>query len=371
VAKINLDIAVNQRDAQRKINRLSKSTDQARRGFDRLSLSVKQSSTAFGSFVGNVAAIGFTRLIGGLAGLGASSVRVTGELETLATQFEVLTGSVATANQAVQDLQQFAATTPFQFKDLARATQRLLSFGFTLEEAKDNLKDLGDVAAASGSDINELSLIFGQVRAAGKLTGERLLQLQERAIPIGPAIAKSLGVAESAVRELVSQGKVDFATFEEAFKSLNDAGEFAFEGTIKRARTLEGRISTLKDNFELLQANIGQKLGPAFKALLSTVTTFIQRIQQTRAFNSFLETLSSSIPSAIEFAINAFSFLVNTTLNLLKAFNLVRSGIATAISAIVQGIEKLFKAIGAVEKFLGLDSFAKTADELAQVKSLK
>lgn len=366
MAKINLEIAVNQRNAQRKIDRLTKSTSQARKGFDRLSLSVKQSSSAFSSFVGNVAAIGFTRLIGGLAALGASSVKVTGELETLTTQFEVLTGSTETANAAVQDLQQFAATTPFQFKDLARATQRLLSFGFTLEEAQENLKDLGDVAAASGADIGELSLIFGQVQAAGRLTGERLLQLQERAIPIGPALAETLGVAESAVRGLVSQGVVDFATFEEAFKSLNDEGQFAFEGTIKRARTLEGRISTLRDNFELLQANIGQRLGPAFKALLSTVTIFIQRIQNTQAFNSFLETLSSSIPSAIDLAINSFSFLINTTLNVLKGFNLLRSGLATAISTIVAGIGKFIEAIGSVSEFLGLNTFARANKQFSE-----
>ena len=54
MAKINIDIAVNNRGAQAKVDRLTRSTKEASRGFDKLSLSVKQSSGAFGSFVGNV-----------------------------------------------------------------------------------------------------------------------------------------------------------------------------------------------------------------------------------------------------------------------------------------------------------------------------
>lgn len=358
MAKVNIDIAVNERKAQQKIDRLTKSTKNAQKGFDRLTVSVKQSSSAFGSFVGNVAAIGFTKLIGSMASLVGSSVKVTGEIETLKTQFEVLTGSVGLANKAVKDLQEFAASTPFQFKDLAKSEQRLLSFGFTLEETQERMQDIGDVAAASGADISELSLIFGQVRAAGKLTGERLLQFQERAIPIGPALAKSLGVAESSIKDLVSKGKVDFETFEKAFQSLNDTGEFAFEGMTKRSRTLEGRISTLKDNFELLQANIGSRLAPAFKALVSTVTTFIQKIQASNSFNSFLETMSARIPAAIQFAIESFSFVINSIFNVIKVFNLFRSGVTTALSVVIQAFTSFIDIYAKVINALGLGDTA-------------
>ncbi len=358
MAKVNIDIAVNQRQAQQKIERLTRSTKGAQKGFDRLTVSVKQSGSAFSSFVGNVAAIGFTKLIGSMASLVGSSVKVTGEIETLKTQFEVLTGSVGLANKAVKDLQEFAASTPFQFKDLAKAEQRLLSFGFTLEETQDRMKDIGDVAAASGAGISELALIFGQVRAAGKLTGERLLQFQERAIPIGPALAKSLGVAESSIKDLVSKGKVDFETFEKAFQSLNDTGEFAFEGMTKRSRTLEGRISTLKDNFELLQANVGGKLAPAFKALVSVLTTFIQKISASKVFNDFLETLSTKIPAAIDFAIQSFSFVINSIFNVIKVFNLFRSGVTTALSVVIQAFTSFIDIYAKVINALGLGDTA-------------
>ncbi len=358
MSDVNINIKVNDTAAKAKMDRLTASSKKATKQFNTMSVSVKNSTSAFKVFAGNVAAIGFTKLVSGLTSFVGASVKVTGEIETLRTQFEVLTGSVGTANKAVQDLQQFAASTPFKFKDLAKAEQRLLSFGFTLEETQERMVDIGDVSAASGADIAEMALIFGQVNAAGKLTGERLLQLQERAIPIGPAIAKTMGIAESAVRDAVKNGKVDFQTFEKAFQSLNDTGEFAFEGMVKRSRTLEGRLSTLSDNFELLQANVGSKVAPAFKALITTVTLFIQKIQNTRAFNDFLETLANSIPSAITFAIDSFSFLINTVLNTIKIFNLFRSGVTTAISLVLKAFNTLVSGMVSIVDALGLGDTA-------------
>lgn len=356
--KVNIDISVNQKKAQQKLDRLTKTTKQTKKGFDRLTVSVKQSGSAFSTFVGNVAAIGFTKLIGSMSSLVGSSIKVTGEIETLKTQFEVLTGSVGLANKAVRDLQEFAASTPFQFKDLAKSEQRLLSFGFTLEETQDRMGDIGDVAAASGADISELALIFGQVKAASKLTGERLLQFQERAIPIGPALAKTMGVAESSIKDLVSEGKVSFDIFEKAFQSLNDKGQFAFDGMTKRSKTLEGRVSTLKDNFELLQANIGGKMAPAFKALTSSVTIFIQKISNNVAFNGFLDTLSDKIPAAINFAIKSFSFVVNSVFNVIKVFHLFRSGVTKALSVVIQAFTSFIDIYAGVINALGLGDTA-------------
>lgn len=187
------------------------------------------------------------------------------KIEDLETQFVTLTGSIGNASALLVDLQEFAASTPFQLEGLADASKTLLSFGFGQDEVIGKLKQLGDVAAATGKDLGEITLIYGQVQAAGKLTGERLLQFQERAINLAPAIANIMGVAESSVRDLVSKGKVSFEIFSEAFKSLSaEGGQFA-EGMIKQSKTLSGVLSTLTDNFKLLVADIGKDLLPIVK----------------------------------------------------------------------------------------------------------
>lgn len=358
MADVNIKITLQKDRAQAQLDSLQKSTRRSQKSFDQLAVSVKNSTSAFKVFAGNVAASAFTSLTRSVAEFGASTVKVTGEIETIAAQFEVLTGSAGSANKAIQDLQRFAAQTPFSFKDLAKAEQRLLSFGFSLDRSQELLGELGDVAAASGGDIKELALIFGQVQAAGKLTGERLLQFQERAIPIGPALAKSLGVAESSIKDLVSNGQISFAEFEKAFETLNDTGEFAFEGMIKRSRTLDGRLETLSDSFEQLQASVGSQLAPALKAATTSLTVFIDKIQQSQGFKEFLTFIGDNIPTAIQFAVNSFSFIVNSIFNVIKGFNLFRSGVASAVSAVVFSLTELVKGFQIAVNALGLGDTA-------------
>lgn len=225
--------------------------------------------------VATKAGLAFAAFGGGITAV----INEASKIEQVTTRFEVLTGSVETANQTIKNLQEFSARTPFSFEGISQAGAQLISFGVEAENLVPRLEAIGDVAAASGSDLGEISLIFGQVAAAGKLTGERLLQLQERAIPIGPALAKTMGVAESAVRDLVSSGKVGFKDFEKAFDSLSQEGGAAFGGIEKQSQTLVGQISTLKDNISLVAAEIGKSLLPVAKQLVTSLTAVLGAIR--------------------------------------------------------------------------------------------
>lgn len=211
-------------------------------------------------------------LIGVFVGIGAAvkgfvtgTIESAAALEDVRAQYNVLTGSIQSADAALKQLQAFSAATPFKFDEVANAGRILLSFGFTVDSLTERLQRIGDVAAATNSDFKDIAMIYGQVAAAGKLTGERMLQLQERGINVGPALAKSMGVAETAVRDLVSKGEVDFATFEKAFNSLSEKGGIAFGGLSEKSQTLSGKISTASDNFDMLAQNIGNIFLPAAK----------------------------------------------------------------------------------------------------------
>jgi tape measure domain-containing protein len=234
------------------------------------------------------AAVGFA----GLTAAAGFAINEARKIEAVTTQFEVLTGSAGEAAKIVKDLQQFSAKTPFQFEGIAKASQQLLGFGFEADQVQGKLQQIGDVASAVGRPIEEVGFIFGQVAAAGKLTGERLLQFQERAIPIGPAIAKTMGIAETAVKDAVSKGQVDLATFEKAFASLSEKGGFAFEGMIKQSKTLGGVMSTVKDNVSIFAAEIGQEMLPVVKVMAENFLKFIQNLRESgegvKTFNTVL-----------------------------------------------------------------------------------
>jgi len=263
----------------------------------------------FGKGFGDVASKALKGVLAGIAAAASAAFVLKGaavasaEVEQITTRLKTLTGSADAAAIVLKDLRQFAAETPFQLTDIANAATKLVAFGVSASEVKDVIKEIGEVAAGTGSDIGELALIYGQVGAAGKLTGERLLQLQERSVPIGPALAKSMGVAEASIKDLVSQGKVTQDVFNKAFSSMSAAGG-QFEGALKaQSQTVSGILSTLSDNFFDLSVSIGDTLKPA---IINSSQQLIVAMQEMSKI------VNSNGPSMIKFFTSMANVLVVT-----------------------------------------------------------
>ncbi len=263
------------------------------------------------------------------------------EVEKLETSLTVLLGSANAAKNTLKDLQEFAAETPFQLSGIASAASQLLAFGISQDKIIPKLKNLGDVAAGSNTSLEEVALIFGQVSAAGKLTGERLLQLQERAIPIGPALAKSLGVAESQVKDLVSSGKIGFAEFEAAFESLSREGGL-FEGALsKQSKTIGGVLSTLGDNFFNLQVELGKTFGPA---IISSAETFIT------IFKGFADRIKADGPLITDTISKLTDFLLITPSKFWV--NFFGDGATTSLSKVNEEMAAIKEQIASTQRLL-------------------
>lgn len=283
---------------------------------------------AAANFLGELAADAvrqFTRSLGDLA---IGIVDGARRFEQLNVRFEVLTGSAETAGAVLRDITEFAATTPFELEGISNAAAQLLSFGTSVGDVRGQLESIGNVAAAVNQPIERLSFIFGQIQAQGRLTAERLNQLQEASIPIGPALAKTLGIAESQLRDFVSNTGVSFEQFQQAFNSLSQEGGPAFNALIKQSTTLEGLISNLKDTFTLLQVEIGNQLLPTLKEFLGAVLTGIQQNKDfivslgTGAIKVFAQTLALgvnafnvllAIVDAAVIGFDSFKFVIEST----------------------------------------------------------
>ena len=321
------------------------------KGLSKVSSDFKASSAKMNSISQGLAS---KALIAGAAftGIGLAIGKIVGiaaEMEKTQIQFEVLTGSATKAKNIMQELSDFSAKTPFQFGDIASAAKKLIGFGFQAEEVVGHLQNLGDVSAAVGTPLGELATVFGQVKAAGKLTGERLLQFQERAVPIGAAIAKTMGVAETSVKEMVSQGKVDFKTFEKAFKSISAVGGLAFEGMIKASKTTSGVISTLKDNFNLFVVDIGNNFLPEVKAVALALTSFFQKVKQDKELLKMIANILKL--TAAFFGAKLIIFTVGAIVAKVLAVKMaIAGGAVKAFSLAVSASSKIMKIAGLVSK---------------------
>ncbi len=265
---IKIDIELEARNAIKSLNKIQ---DEIKATGKESKSSGKNTTSFLTSIKGPAAAA--AAAIAGIGFAAKSFIDAASTIEDLETQFISFTGSAESAARQVERIAEFSASTPFQLEDLANANRTLLAFGSSTEESLVQLKQLGEVAAGTGNNVGELAQIFGQIQVAGKLTGERFNQLAERGVNLGPVLAKSLGVAETALEGMRKRGEITADDVAKAFEQMTGEGG-QFSGAMQRqSETLNGSFSTLKDNIFLLQAAIGEALAPAASYAAKALTS--------------------------------------------------------------------------------------------------
>jgi tape measure domain-containing protein len=188
----------------------------------------------------------------GAALLGIQSIKLvisaTAKLEQDAIAIKTFVGSMEDAQKLLMEIREFAASTPFQLDNLVDATKVLLAFGWTAETVGAQLLMMGNISAASGIPIQDLAKIFGKIKSIGKLTGETLNQLVERSVPAIEALSAHLGVGETAIRGMVTQGLISFNMLQEAMWALAGTSGDMSTTMAEQSQALSGLWSTLKDN---------------------------------------------------------------------------------------------------------------------------
>jgi tape measure domain-containing protein len=235
----------------------------------------------------NITATGLTGVLLGITtgavGVGLAAVSAAADMETLQISFTNLTGSASAANSVLRDLEDFGAKTPFQFNDLTRATQTLMTFGFEAEDSVKIIKQLGDVSAASTMPIAEslerVTRAIGVMRAKGRVTGEEMQRLAEAGIPAWNALAKSMGVTVPKAMKQVEEGMVSASKGVNAILDL--AADPKFAGLMaKQAQTVKGLWSTLLDQIDAMMRHLGARIISAFdiKGTIGQITTFFSNL---------------------------------------------------------------------------------------------
>ena len=239
------------------INIRIRGKDQASGVFARINQSVKglgKSLISIPSLIGGLS-------VGAAAGFG---VKLAANLEQAEVAFGTLLGSAEKAKVLLDDLSNFAASTPFQFEGLTDAARKLVAFGVAQEDVLPTMRTIGDIAAGVNQPIGELAEIYGKARVQGRLFAEDINQLTGRGIPIIQELAKQFGVADSEVRGLVESGQVGFKNIDRAFRDMTGSGGRFFGMMSAQSRTLAGLWSTLKDNAQILLRDVA---GIALKTL--------------------------------------------------------------------------------------------------------
>lgn len=188
-----------------------------------------------------------------------------GQIEQYRTALKVMMGDTDKAEERLKELVNFAAETPFELPQVIEAGNKLQSLG---RYSKELLKDLGDLASASGKPFEQVLSAFAKLSSGQKGIAvdmfRDLLITQEDWV-------KATGKTFNKNGEFVGN-------FEEMIEALPKIiKEKGFAGMMEeQSKTLLGKLSNLKDATGQTFAKIGEQMLPIAKDLLDTVIPAMQ-----------------------------------------------------------------------------------------------
>lgn len=207
--------------------------------------------------------------IAGALALGGGALSDGLHAQARSTSFEVMAGK-SEGGKLNQDLTKFAQDSIFG-NEVYQNAQTMLAFGASVKEVMPDLKMLGDISMGDKDKLGRLTLAFSQVRAAGKLMGQDLLQFVNAGFNPLQIISEKTGMSLGDLRKKVEEGKISFDMVKEAFISATSAGGRFNDMTNKIAQTDFGKVEAFKGQLSGLSMQIGGILAPIMGSFISTV----------------------------------------------------------------------------------------------------
>ncbi|WP_459558344.1 tape measure protein [Lacunimicrobium album] len=263
--------------------------------------SASASSSAFGGLLTTLAKVaGAVYLVrvafDTLKSVVGTPLKLAAEFEKTHVAMKTLLGSATLATGLLKEWEDYAAVSPFSSDTINQSGRQLLAFGYNVGEVTGSIKQMGDMAAGSGANLQSLSFIFGQGRAAGKWLSKDLYQLANLGIPAVQELVKILGVdGPAAVYKFVEAGKLTDQHMMQLLENMTSQGGLYYNATMEQGKTMSGMWEQLGDQVGLTLKAIGAEMIKAWdlKNATKSVTEFVEMLR-----NEYMPTVAAIINQA-------------------------------------------------------------------------
>ena len=280
--------------------------------------SLQVAATAAAATTVGVAALGKNTLSTGLA-YNAMQQNANAALKTML-------GSQKAVNEQMEKLGKLAQNSPFSKATFISAQQQLIAFGVEVEKVIPLLDAMQNAVAASGGgsqQLADLAFVVAQIKAAGKITGQDLIQLGQRGINAAEIIGKAFGKSSAEVKAMISKNQIDS---DQAIDALTKGMMEKFGGATD---AIKKQWSGAADRIKAANRDIGADLGKMFidptgggravewgNKLADVLRTFQKRLREAQGgVEDFLSPAFKNISKGLDAANNA-----------LKKFDAARAG---------------------------------------------
>lgn len=209
--------------------------------------------------------------------------------------FQTLLGE-AQGQKMMDDLDQFAKSTPFDTSNVISQAQKMLAMGWDAGSILTDLDVLGDAAASTGNlnqGLDSIVRAMAQIKTKGKLSTEELNQLAEAGIAAKSMLAEQLGygTGDAGIAKMTKDLEKGAIGSEKAIAALM-AGMQKYDGMMQSVanETASGLWSQITDTFEInIFRKWGQGLQDGAKRGFGTVLDLLDSSEG--ALESFGETV--------------------------------------------------------------------------------
>lgn len=267
---------------------------------------------------------------------------VRGQFELSERSLEAILQNKPKADEILNKTVELAVKSPFRIKDLVDYTRQLSAYRIESDKLYDTTKRLADVSAGLGVDMGRLILAYGQVKAAAYLRGSEVRQFTEAGINMYGELqqyfkeVKGEAYTTAQIVDMISKRKVTFEDVEAIFQRMTDKGGTFYNMQEIQAETLQGKISNLKDAFDVMLNDIGKANEGTMKGMVSWGTSMLDN------WKALAEIGKALIPILI--AIKANSMFAKTSLG--QAFSQASgTGIVRYKALFVNSLDGMKKAL--------------------------
>lgn len=240
----------------------------------------------------------------------SSGIEYNAQIEKYTTGFTNMLGSAEAAQQVMSQIQEDAAKTPFDVASLTKANQYLISAGENASYARSTIMALGDAVSATGGgndELNRMSQNLQQIANTGKATTADIKQFAYAGIDVYGILADYTGKSTTEVQNMT----ISYDLLTQALQAASEEGGRYYNSMNTQSQTMNGRVSTLKDNVSQLAGLLTGDLSSGVGVVIGNLNDMLVAAQEAYKTDGWI---------GLAGAITGLTEPINTAKNAFKDF---------------------------------------------------
>lgn len=311
----NLKTMLSQAEAQlRATTTALKAANNGMEGFasstDKASSKSLAGAIAQGTIMAGVFSKLYAAALSAAEGFISSGIEYNAQIEKYTTGFTNMLGSAEAAQQVMSQIQEDAAKTPFDVESLTKANQYLISAGENAGYARSTIMALGDAVSATGGgndELNRMSQNLQQIANTGKATTADIKQFAYAGIDVYGILADYTGKSTAEVQNMT----ISYDLLTQALQAASEEGGRYYNSMDTQSQTMNGRVSTLKDNVKQLAGLLTGDLSSGIGVVIGNLNNMLVAAQEAYKTDGWI---------GLAGAITGLTEPINTAKNAFKDF---------------------------------------------------